>query len=241
MIEILMLELPRKRVAIVQSCYIPWKGYFDLIASADEFIIFDDVQYTRRDWRNRNQIKTPQGLLWLTVPVKVKGKYIQSIRETEIDGSDWKDKHWKTLCQNYKQAPFFKEITALLEPFYTKEHTHISELNQQLTQAICDFLNIKTKLSRSWDYEVVAGKTERLLELCRQASATEYISGPSAKNYIDPTLFENAGIKLTWFNYDGYLEYTQLWGEFRHEVSIVDLLFNCGAEAKRYMKYGQTV
>ena len=119
-----------KKVAIVQSNYIPWKGYFDMIAAVDEFILFDDMQYTRRDWRNRNQIKTPQGQQWLTVPVKVKGKYLQTIRETELDGADWVEAHWKAIAQNYRRAPHFEEVAALFEPLYRHcPHTHLSPLN----------------------------------------------------------------------------------------------------------------
>src|SRR5438477_2176814 len=130
-----------KKVAIVQSNYIPWKGYFDKIAAVDEFILYDDMQYTRRDWRNRNQIKTPQGQQWLTIPVKVKGKYHQSIRETEIDGTDWKEAHWKAIVQNYRRAPHFEEIAGLLEPFYRQcQHTHLSTLNRALIELVCEYL-----------------------------------------------------------------------------------------------------
>ena len=104
------LVSPSKRVAIVQSNYIPWKGYFDLINSVDEFVLFDDMQYTRRDWRNRNKIKTPQGLKWLSIPVKVKGKYYQKINETKIEKRDWANKHWKTISMNYRDSPHFKKF-----------------------------------------------------------------------------------------------------------------------------------
>src|ERR1700754_2429408 len=104
------MDRPAKRVAIVQSNYIPWKGYFDLIAAVDEFILYDDMQYTRRDWRNRNQIKTPLGVQWMTVPVQVKGKYYQKIKDTEIDGIDWAEAHWRLLAQNYRRAAHFNEI-----------------------------------------------------------------------------------------------------------------------------------
>lgn len=115
-----------KKVAIVQSNYIPWKGYFDMIAAVDEFILYDDMQYTRRDWRNRNQIKTPQGVQWLTVPVLVKGKYHQKIRETEIDGTEWQEIHWRALESNYKRAPHYRAISALLEPLYLgRQYTHL--------------------------------------------------------------------------------------------------------------------
>lgn len=227
-----------KRVAIVQSNYIPWKGYFDMIASVDEFILYDDMQYTRRDWRNRNQIKTPQGLQWLTVPVKVKGKYLQAIRETEIDGEDWAQAHWKAIVQNYKRAPYFDQLQGLLEPIYLGERfTHLSGLNRRLIEAVAGYLGIGTRISNSWDYSLREGKTERLADLCRQAGATQYISGPAAKEYVDEQVFQDHGIELTWFNYQGYIEYPQLWGAFTHHVTVLDLLANCGQQSPSYMKH----
>jgi hypothetical protein len=226
-----------KKVAIVQSNYIPWKGYFDLIAAVDEFILYDDMQFTRRDWRNRNLIKTPQGLQWLTVPVQVKGKYTQAIRDTEIQGWDWAEVHWKSLTANYTRAPHFREIATLLEPLYREPHKTISALNRRFIEAICGYLGIGTKLRNSWDYSLSEGKSERLADLCRQAGATTYISGPAAKDYLDENAFTTLGITVDWFSYYGYPAYPQLWGEFNHGVSIVDLLFNCGADAPRVMKY----
>jgi hypothetical protein len=227
-----------KKIAILQSNYIPWKGYFGMIAAVDEFILYDDMQYTRRDWRNRNQIKTPQGVQWLTVPVLVKGKYHQKIRETEIDGTEWASAHWKALKQNYSNTPYFSDIAAWLEPIYLHEsHRHLSALNRRLIAAICAYLGIKTVITNSWDYTLHDGKTERLADLCRQAGGTEYISGPAAKDYIDEKIFNDLAIKLTWFDYAGYPEYPQAWGEFTHGVTILDLLFNCGTEAPKYMRY----
>jgi hypothetical protein len=227
-----------KKVAIVQSNYIPWKGYFDMIAAVDEFILYDDMQYTRRDWRNRNLIKTPQGVQWLTIPVMVKGKYYQSVRETEIDGLDWASNHWRALVQNYRHAAHFEEIAVWLEPIYSaRNHTHLSALNRLLLEAVCKYLGIGTKISNSWDYTLIDGKSERLVALCVQAGGNEYISGPSAKSYVKPEVFENAGIKLSWFDYSGYEHYPQLWGEFTQMVSILDMLFNCGLEARRYLRY----
>lgn len=227
-----------KKVAIVQSNYIPWKGYFDMIAAVDEFVLYDDMQYTRRDWRNRNQIKTSQGLQWLTVPVQVKGKYHQAIRETEIEGGGWAVAHWKSLTQNYRRAPYFNEISGWLESIYTeRSYTHLSELNRVFLERICDYLGIKTVISNSWDYTLCDGKTERLADLCAQAGGTEYISGPAARGYIEESVFIDRGIELTWFDYSGYPEYAQLWGDFTHGVSILDMLFNCGKETPRYMRY----
>ena len=227
-----------KKVAILQSNYIPWKGYFDMIAAVDEFVLFDDMQYTRRDWRNRNQVKTSQGVQWLTVPVRVKGKYHQTVRDTEIDGNGWAVAHWKALCHNYRQSAHFKTLAAQLEPLYLEtKYSHLSQLNRTLIEWVCDQLDIKTKISNSWDYTLAHGKTERLVDLCIQSGGTEYISGPAARGYIDETAFSNRGVTLTWFDYTGYPEYPQLWGEFVHGVTILDLLFNCGKDAGRYMKF----
>lgn len=227
-----------KKVAILQSNYIPWKGYFDMIASVDEFILYDDMQYTRRDWRNRNQIKTPQGVQWLTVPVQVKGKYDQKIKDTLISGSDWRQVHWKALSQNYRRAPYFKEVAAWLEPLYNSEtYSHISQLNRRFIEAICGYLNINTLISNSSDYTLVDGKTERLADLCRQAGGAEYVSGPSAKDYVEAFIFSDMNIKLTWFDYAGYPDYPQLWGEFAHGVTILDMLFNCGKDTLKYMRH----
>jgi len=227
-----------KKVAIVQSNYIPWKGYFDMIAAVDEFILYDDMQYTRRDWRNRNQIKTPQGAQWLTVPVKVRGKYNQTIRETEIEGARWAKDHWKAFSQNYRRAPCFNEIAAWLEPLYLEEcPTHLSDLNRRFIEAICNYMGIKTIISNSWDYPLSEGKSERLANLCAFAGGGEYISGPAAKDYIEDAVFNERGIKLSWFDYAGYPEYPQLWGEFTHWVTILDLLFNCGKDSGLYIRY----
>ena len=222
-----------KKIAILQSNYIPWKGYFDLIAAVDEFILYDEVQFTKNDWRNRNRIKTPQGVQWLTVPV---GQNIgRRICEVTLD-SKWQAKHWKSLEGNYRRAPYFSDVAVWLEPLYLNTYySHLSQLNHRLITAVCSFLKIETIISKSTDYRLGEGRNERLVELCIQSGGREYVSGPSAKSYIDESLFDNANIKLTWFNYPKYPEYLQLWGEFANEVSVLDLLFNCGPDARRYM------
>jgi len=226
-----------KKVAIVQSNYIPWKGYFDMIAAVDEFIIYDDMQFTRRDWRNRNLIKTSQGLHWLTVPVQVKGKYTQTIRETALQGNDWAGNHWKTLSLNYGRAPHFSSMKDLIEPLYARSYGTLSELNRTFIEAICRELDIDTTISNSWDYDVKEGKSERLADLCLQAGANVYVSGPAAKDYLDERVFEDRGIAVEWFSYEGYPAYHQLWDDFEPGVTILDLLFNCGPDAAQYMKY----
>ena len=227
-----------KKVAIVQSNYIPWKGYFDLIASVDEFIVFDEMQYTRRDWRNRNRIKTPNGVQWLTVPVQVKGKYLQRISETRINDPEWARAHWRTLRQFYANASHFSDYADRFEELYRgTRHEYLSKVNVTFIRAICEILGIRTVIKDCTEYQLIDGKSERLASLCTQAGGTEYVCGPSTREYMDTTVFEQAGLTLTWFDYSGYPEYPQLWGDFEHSVTILDLLFNCGGEAHKYMKF----
>jgi hypothetical protein len=226
-----------KRLAIVQSSYIPWKGYFDLINLVDEFILYDDRQYTRRDWRNRNRIKTPQGSQWLTIPVEVKGRYEQRIDETMISDPGWADSHWKTLVQNYSPAPFFDDYRERLEALYRAiDDPRLSAVNRAFLEELCTILAIETKLSSSTDYEASGARTPRLVSLCRAAGATAYLSGPSARAYIEANLFEEAGIELEYMDYSGYAEYPQLYPPFDHAVTVLDLLFNTGPDATRFMK-----
>jgi len=226
----------------VQSNYIPWKGYFDMIAAVDEFILYDDVQYTRRDWRNRNKIKTASGIQWLTIPVEVKGKYTQRVRDVVVSEPAWARTHWRTLLHQYAAAPHFRALKANVEGWYdaVAEMKLLSEINEYLLRAICAVLEIGTTIKRSSDYDLTDGRSERLLDLCKQAGATTYLSGPAARAYLDKTIFEDAGIAVRWMDYDGYPEYPQLHPPFEHGVTVLDLLFNTGAAARRFMKIGMT-
>tara|TARA_R110000823_G_scaffold71491_1_gene164822 strand:- start:2361 stop:2987 length:627 start_codon:yes stop_codon:yes gene_type:complete len=201
-----------------------------MIKSVDLFILYDDVQYTRRDWRNRNKIKTAHGLKWLTIPVNVKGKYFQKINETTISDKKWNLNHLKTIKGCYSKTQYFEDVIPLVEHLYTTaNHERISEINFHFITGICDYLGINTKIVFSSEYDLSEQrKNERLIDICKQAGAKEYISGPLAKDYIVKDKFDEAGIKLTWMNYDDYLEYPQLHGDFVHKVSILDVLFNCG-------------
>lgn len=226
-----------KKVAIIQSNYIPWRGYFDTINQVDEFILFDDMQYTRRDWRNRNKIKTPQGLIWLTIPVDVKGKYHQKIKDAVVNDPNWPDQHWKTIVHHYARAPYFEEYRSFFEALYQEAtDPFLSKINYHFLSAICQLLGITTRLSWSMDYEIVEGKTERLVSLCQQTGATTYLSGPSARDYIEPVLFEQASITLEFIDYSNYPEYPQLFPPFEPAVSILDLIFNTGPHATSYMR-----
>ncbi len=226
-----------KRIAILQSNYIPWKGYFDLINMVDEFILYDDMQYTRRDWRNRNKIKTPDGLKWLTIPVEVKGKYFQSIRDTKISDPEWGRKHWQTIRYNYAKAPFFSEFSERFEALYLdNEEVYLSKVNHQFIMTVNDILGITTPIHWSDEFVLREGKSERLLGICQDCGATEYLSGPAAQGYLDETLFQESGIDVSWMDYSGYREYPQLFPPFEHGVTILDLLFNMGYESRDYMK-----
>lgn len=226
-----------KKVAILQSNYIPWKGYFDLINMVDEFILYDDVQYTRRDWRNRNLIKTPEGTKWLTIPVEVKGKYTQRICDTRIVNTGWAKEHWKTIQTTYARAPQFRAFESFFGELYLNANQeYLSELNYCFLTAICGLLGIKTRITRSSDYALSDGKNERLIGLCLQAGANHYISGPAAKSYLDESEFAAANLSLSYIDYGGYPEYEQLYPPFEHGVTILDLIFCKGSEATQYMK-----
>lgn len=226
-----------KRIAILQSNYIPWKGYFDLINSVDEFVIYDDMQYTRRDWRNRNKIKTPDGTKWLSIPVEVSGKYLQKISETVVSDRTWAITHWKTIRQFYSRARYFGEYRQVFEDFYfNTQERYLSLINLRLIELINSILGIETKISLSSSFDLIDGRTERLLGICQQLGANAYLSGPSAKGYFDEALAEKIGIKVEWMDYSGYPEYHQLYRPFDHEVSILDLIFNEGPHATTYMK-----
>ena len=226
-----------KRVAIVQSNYIPWRGYFDLISQVDEFILFDDVQYTSRDWRNRNKIKTPNGSIWLTIPVEVKGKRDQKIKDTVISDPGWSRNHWKSIVYNYSKTKYFPRYKDLFERLYLdRNESLLSQVNYKFLTSICELLGIKTKVAWSSEYRLVEGKTERLIDLCKQAGANEYLSGPTARGYIDEELFRSEGIELRYMDYSGYSEYRQLYPPFDSNVSIIDLIFNEGPEATSFMK-----
>jgi hypothetical protein len=226
-----------KRIAILQSNYIPWKGYFDIIGLVDEFVIYDEVQYTKNDWRNRNRIKTPLGLQWITIPVYQKS-LSQKISETKISNYKWGIKNWNTIKANYTKAPYFKLLSGGLEEFYhTMKSPYLSEINVSIIKLICSLLEIKTVITNSADYELRGDPTEKLVGLCKQVNASHYLSGPAARNYLRENLFEQEGIKIEWADYNEYVEYPQLFPPFEHHVSIIDLIFNAGHDSHAYMKF----
>ena len=230
-----------KKVAILQSNYIPWKGYFDLLHSVDPFIFHDDIQYTKNDWRNRNKIKTPSGAQWITIPCGTNEKRL--IYEVELKDASWQRKHWNKIKNNYQKSPFWNLYGNFFEEFYLgHKWTNLSHLNQYLIKIIAkEFLGIKNIVfDDSRKYNLTEKKELRVLELLNKVGATCYISGPAAKDYIQEENFKNQGVELSWFEYTSYPEYDQMHGEFIHDVSILDLLFNCGPDSYRYVKKQKT-
>jgi hypothetical protein len=222
------------RVGIIQSCYIPWRGYFDFIKSVDLFIIFDDIQYTLRDWRNRNRIKTRSGLKWLTVPV-IHISRDQLIENTVIDYTQtWQRSHRNQFQDNYRHAPFNADAMTIFESAYNAKDDTISRLNVRFIKIINEYLDIKTPMKMSSEFKVTGSKTSRLINLLSAVGAKTYLSGPSADDYLDKESFRYAGIRLEYKSYD-YLPYSQQWGVFAGNVSVLDLIANCGPESYKFI------
>lgn len=229
------IAAPHKRVAIVQSNYLPWKGYFDMIHDVDLFVFYDDVQYTVRDWRHRNRIKTAQGVQWISVPVGEDRNRL--ICEVPINDTKWQAKHWRTLEQSYGKCTHFARYREYFQHIYLERTwSSLSELNHALTQGIAGrFLGITTAFADSRSFGASGHKLDRLLDLATRVGATHYLSGPAARDYIVPERFTEAGIELEWKDYAGYPEYPQRHPPFEHAVSIVDLLFNAGPDAPEFI------
>lgn len=227
-----------RRVAILQSCYIPWKGYFDIIGSVDVFVIYDDVQYSKNHWHNRNLIKTQNGPKWLTIPVsKSEGAHPRIDKVTVA--RPFAAQHWRTITQTYARARHQLYTTALLEPLFDRVAglSNLSEINVLLLREIAQALGINTEFVRSSDLRASGDRSARLLAIVQELGGATYLSGPSAKSYLDTGLFEAAGVEVEWMDYGGYPDYQQLHGPFEPAVSIVDLLMNEGAAAMNAMKF----
>lgn len=215
------------KIAIVQSNYLPWKGYFDLIKSVDHFIFLDDVQYTKRDWRNRNLIKTASGVEWITIPTKGVSQSTL-IDEVQILGVEWINDHKNKFKHNYSRSPFFETNFQFLSNLFDQisEEKYLSKINQFLIIEICKELNIQTTFSTANQKDMFPdSKSERLAHLCSVSGANTYVSGPKAKNYLNEKIFLERGINVEWFDYKIEV-YKQLHGEFTPYVTVFDYLFN---------------
>ena len=226
-------------VVILQPSYIPWRGFFHLIQKADTFVFFDDVQYDKRGWRNRNRIKTQNGPVWLTIPANAKGSQTDNILIKDVPvvyDEDWAKKHWRSLQLNYGKAPFFKQYAPLVESFYQQRPVMLADFTISTSITLSETLGLRNKtFLRSSELEGVEGqKTDRLLSVLKKVCATHYISGPSAKDYIENDKFEAAGITLEYIDYR-YEEYPQLHPPYDPQVSVLDLLFMTGPEAGKHI------
>ncbi len=226
-----------KKIAILQSSYIPWKGYFDIINSVDEFVIYDTAGYSKNGWRNRNRITGPNGTRWLTIPVRVT-RHNQPINEVRIHDFRWPAKHWKSLVANYGGSPFFRSYAQALERLYESlaEEPYLTTINIAFLRFTSRLLGISTPFSMAEDLNDIQDPTEKLIRLCQIRGATSYVTGPSASDYLRPRRFEEENIRVEWMNYDNYPEYPQRGVPFNHAVSILDLIFWTGPEATKYMK-----
>jgi hypothetical protein len=224
-----------RSLAVLQSNYLPWKGYFDLIHDVDHFIFYDDNQYTKNDWRNRNRVKAAGGPQWITIPAG--DDCHRLICEVALADHRWQARHWQTIRQNYGKCPHFERYRPYFEQVYLgRQWSSLSELNQSLVRHIAtEFLGCTTSFADSRAYAAQGQKLDRLIDLVRKTGATTYVSGPAARDYIAPKRFAELGIELVWKDYSGYPEYPQRFPPFEHAVSVLDLLFNVGPEAPWYI------
>ncbi len=226
------------RIAVLQPGYLPWLGYFDQEMSVDTFVVYDDVQYDRRGWRNRNRIKTPDGPVWLTVPVEQKGKYDQLIRDVKIDNDrPWRKKHLGTVSAFYKKAPYYNRLYPEFEEIILKEREYLWELDTDLAQWMNRVIGIETPVKLASELDVTGQKSERLLQICRALDADEYYSGAAARHYMDIAMFNDAGIDV-YFQEFVHPVYPQLHGDFVSHMSALDLLMIAAPEAKKILESG---
>lgn len=229
----------KKAIAILQSNYIPWKGYFDIIGSVDEFVIFDEVQFTRNDWRNRNRVVNRGRVVWLTIPVQTAGRSGAPIDAIEIADRSWAERHLRYVHTCYRDAEYTAWLAPRLEALYHQVAplTLLSDINEQLLRALSQQLGLSTPMLRSRAIPRRAiTATARLVEICQARGASVYVSGPAARAYIEPGLFRQAGIELRYADYSGYPIYDQATTAFDHHVSIVDTLFRCGPATHTHLK-----
>ena len=221
------------KIAVHQPQYIPWLGYFHKMANVDLFVFLDNVQYKKREFQNRNRIKTPSGPIWLTVPVLTKGNFFQKISEVKIDNQErWREKHYETLKRNYSKAPFFKTYQNFLDEIYGKEWDYLIDLNVATVNYLKDALKITTPIKLESEIGTTKTHTERIIEICKKTGADTYLSGAGGKDYMDEGLFEQNKIKLEYQEFI-FPVYPQLYGDFIPNLSALDLIFNCGPDSKK--------
>nr|WP_321352008.1 WbqC family protein [uncultured Methanoregula sp.] len=227
------------RVGIHQPMYLPWCGLFDRIARSDLFILLDNVQYSKNYFINRNKIRTPQGWTWLTVPVISHGKSDQLIRDVETDGKiPWEHQHWKSISVSYAKAPYFKEYAGFFDEMYSTRWVYLNDVIKKTLTYLLQSLDIPTRIILASELDVTGKKNEYILNLCQNVGADEYLSGPDGRNYLNLPQWQEAGIEVLFHEYQ-HPEYPQLYGTFEPNMSVIDLLFNCGKSSKGILMAGQ--
>lgn len=227
------------RSVVLQPMYLPWMGFFGMMDVADTFVYYDDVQFSKQSWQQRNRIRSTSGdVLWLTVPIKQ--EHGRRICDTRIDSdSPWRKKHWKSIETSYCKAPFFKSYAPDIEALYGKEWESVADLNIEMTETLRRLVGVRSPriLRSSHMPEITGAKEERLLNLLGLIETDEYVSGPAAKDYIKTNDFADRGIKLYWFEF-AHPQYPQHIGEFIPYLSVIDLLFNVGEKSLEFIKEG---
>jgi len=214
-----------------QCVYLPWLGLFHKIALSDAYIYLDTVQYLKKDWNNRNKIKTIQGGIWLTVPVQTKGKFNQTLKEVQIDNSvNWRKKHWQSIRLNYSKAPYFNRYAGFFEEIYQHEWDYLNDLNKTILMFLLEELKIKVDFIDSDKLNLVGEKSDLVLDMCLKTKADTYIFGTLGKDYADVNKFNENGVKVIFQEYK-HPEYKQQFGKFEPYMSVIDLLFNCGNDS----------
>jgi hypothetical protein len=227
-------------VSINQPAYLPWLGYFHRIAHSDAHVVLDSVQFEKNSFTNRNKVRSAQGWLWLTVPVKTSGKFgALAIANVEIaNDRDWAEKHWATLRVNYAKAPYFREHAGFFEDIYRRKWVRLHELTWMITEYLLEAFEIRTPIYFSSRMNALGKKDELVLNLCREMNATVYLSGSLGRNYLREDLFTERGISV---RYDDYLHptYQQVYSGFEPYMSALDLLFNTGPRSREILIMNQ--
>ncbi len=216
-------------VSAHQPNFAPWLGFFDKMLHSDVLVLLDNVQFIKRGYQNRARIKAAGGPQWLTVPVISKGRYDQATRDVEIDETArWRAVHLRTLHTVLAKAPHRDELLEVVEPIYGRDDVHrLVDLNLALIRAMADRLGIATRLVSASELDVEGSSTRLMLRLTRAVGGDAYLSGPTGRKYLEPELFDEAGLELRYHSFDAF-EYPQLHGAFEPGLSCLDYVANCG-------------
>lgn len=219
-----------------QPIFLPWPGFFWKALHCDAMVLLDDVQFPLgRSWLTRNRVKSDQGELWLAVPVWRRTRGMQIVRNVEIcDETNWRARHLRSMRQWYAHAPYLQEFLPAIESVYSLRQTRLVELNVELIRNLWQVFRIRTRLFLQSDLGVSGQKSDLLISICRHLSADTYITLPPAKKYLEPEKFSASDIRIRIAKFDPPV-YPQLWGNFRHNLSALDLLLNCGPKAKEIL------